>query len=97
MKIKEKRQVEALKFSKVDTLIQFDTIISSSRNSSSSTVTLDEAEDQVELLIKIMNFKEITRAKNPRKKNKRKIFLKAYMHFLMVEKRILIVLKVEYF
>ena len=70
MKIKEKRQVEALKFSKVDTLIQFDTIISSSRNSSSSTVTLDEAEDQVELLIKIMKFKEITRAKNQRKKIK---------------------------
>ena len=69
MKIKKKKQVEALKFLKVDTLIQFGTIRSFSRNSSSSTVILDKAdEDQVELLMQIINFKEITRPKNQRKK-----------------------------
>ena len=63
------------------------------------TVTLKEAdEDKSSLLVEIMNFKKKIKPPNPEKKQKKpQIFSKTYMHFLMVEKELLMFLKAKYF
>ena len=67
------------------------------RDNYSSTITLKEADEyQSSLLVEIMNFKKkpcIIQTKNKEKK----ISLKMYMHFLMVEKEFLMLLKAKYF
>ena len=61
-------------------------------------ITLKEAnEDQSSLLVQIMNFKKKINHKIQRENKREKIFLKAYMHFLMAEKEFLMLLKVKYF
>ena len=61
-------------------------------------VTLKEAnEDQSDSLIEILNFEKQIKRQNPEKKQKKKVFLKTYMHFLMVEKEFLMLLKAKYF
>ena len=60
-------------------------------------ITLKEAgEDQSNLLVEIMNSKNKTTPQDPKKK-KKKILLNTCMHFLMVEKEFLMLLKAKYF
>ena len=44
-----------------------------------------------------MNFKSKIKLQNPEKKQQKKDIIIAYMHFLMVEKEFLMLLKTEYF
>ena len=48
---------------------------------------------QIDLLIEILNFKNQIKSHNPGKKKRKKIFLKTYMHYLMVEKVFLMIRK----
>ena len=56
----------------------------------------DANEDQSNSLVEIMNFKKQIRPRDPEKKQGEKILLKAYMHFMKVEKWFLMVLKINY-
>ena len=77
--------------------MNFQTINSFRRNINNDTITLKEADkDQRILLLEIMNLKCKIKAQKPKKKQK-KVFLKLYMQFLMVEKEFLRHLKAEYF
>ena len=77
--------------------MNFQTINSFRRNINNDTITLKEADkDQRILLLEIMNLKCKIKAQKPNKKQK-KVLLKLYMHFLMVEKEFLMHLKAEYF
>ena len=68
----------------------FRAINSFDRDIHKDKITLKETdEDQSNLLFVIMDFKK----KRPQKKQKKKMFLKLYMHFLRVEKEFLMLLK----
>ena len=56
------------------------------------TITLKEADKtQIDLLIEILNFKKRIKPHNL------EIFLKTYMHYLMLEKVFMMLLKAKYF
>ena len=61
-----------------------------------STLKESSGEDQSNLLVEIMNSKNKTTPQDPKKK-KKKILLNTCMHFLMVEKEFLMLLKAKYF
>ena len=68
------------------------------RDTYNGKITLKEAgEDQSNLLVEIMSFKNKTKPQDPKKKQEKKILLKRCMHFLMVEKEFLMLLKAKYF
>ena len=52
-------------------------------------------EDQSNLLDEVMNLKKKKKKKKAYKKREKKIFLKAYMHFWKIEKRFLMLSKVD--
>ena len=61
-------------------------------------IPLKEAgEDQSNLLVEIMNFENKTKPQDQKKKQEKKMLLKTCMHFLMVEKEFLMLLKAKYF
>ena len=68
------------------------------RDTYNGKITLKEAgEDQSNLLVEIMNFENKTKPQDPKKKQEKKMLLKTCMHFLMVEKEFLMLLKAKYF
>ena len=76
----------------------FRTISTFGRDIYNGKITLKKADkDQISLLVKIMNFKSKIKLQNPEKKQQKKDIIIAYMHFLMVEKEFLMLLKTEYF
>ena len=61
-------------------------------------ITLKEAnEDQSNLLVEILNFREKVKAKNPEKKQMKKMFLKTFIIFFKVEKEFLMIVIAKYF
>ena len=48
-------------------------------------------------MVEIINFKKNTNPKDSKKKKQKRNIFESYMHFVKVEKRFLIYLKVEYF
>ena len=64
------------------------------RNKNNGKITLKEAdEDQSSFLVEVMNFKSKTKPQNLGKKQRKKIFSRAFTHFLMIEKELLMLLK----
>ena len=76
---------------------QFGTIKSFTRNIFNNKIILDEVDkDPIELLIQIRDLKIIQNQKTAQENNKKEILLKAFLHFLLVQKCFLMVLKLEY-
>ena len=68
------------------------------RKISDGAVTLKETDkDKGSLLVEIMSFKSQLKLQNLEKKQKKNIFLRTHIHFLMVEKEFLMLLTAEYF
>ena len=60
-------------------------------------ITIKEAhKDQSNLLVAVMNFKSKTKPQKPDKKIKTYISFKTFLHFLMVQKEFLMLLKIKY-
>ena len=63
-----------------------------------SEISLKDAHnDQTNFLVEIMALKKNTKPQNQEKINEKRRFLKTCMHFLRVEKKSLMLLKVKYF
>ena len=63
-----------------------------------SAITIKGADEyQNDLLVEIMNFKENTKPKSPKKNKKTKLFLKTCIIFGRAEKKFLTLLKAKYF
>ena len=78
--------------------IIFQTIKNFGRDVYNGKITLKQVDnDQSSLLVEFMNFKKQVKRKNPEEKQEKKIFLKTYVIFLIVEKEFLTLLKVKYF
>ena len=68
------------------------------RKISDGAVTLKKADkDKGSLLVEIMSFKSQLKLQNLEKKQKKNIFLRTHIHFLMVEKEFLMLLTAKYF
>ena len=57
----------------------------------------ESGDNQGNLLVEITNFKKQVKPRDQDKKQEKKIFLKTYIIFWMVEKEFLMLLKVKYF
>ena len=77
----------------------FWTINTFGRDIYNGTIIVKEVNnDQGSLLVEIMNFNSKLERQNQEKKSKRKkLILRTYMHFLIVKKEFLMLLKVEHF
>ena len=68
------------------------------RKISDGAVTLKKADkDKGSLLVEIMSFKSQLKLQNLEEKQKKNIFLRTHIHFLMVEKEFLMLLTAKYF
>ena len=59
-----------------------------------SEITLKKANEYQIYLLSVINFKRKTKPQDPEKNKIKKIYLNVYMHFLVVEKEFLMLLKV---